>query len=162
MVVMLPTEPTLLKILKRPTSIIPYSLPRKVDSHRIFTVGSGRPLPSSSQRYNSKQWRNRKAKQSEKTISPLNEHPLSPQLPAVRKYSLKLVISHADTPFKHEVVPDMEEWCPTEDDILYKIGGINLTGYFGDIILQIGLLDSVITMQPDCRYVPLIIKSVSD
>ena len=117
-----------------------------------ITVGSGRPLPSSSQRYDSKQRRNRKAKQLEKTVSPLDEHSLSPQLPAVRKYSLKLVITHADTPFKHEVVPDTEEWCPTEEDILYKIGGINLTGYFGDVILQTGLWDSVITMQPECRY----------
>ena len=122
-----------------------------------ITIGSRRPLPTSSQQHDSKQRpRNRKAKQSEKLIPPSDDHPLSPQLPApvVRKYSLKLVISHADTPFQHEVVPDTEEWSPTEEDIQYRIGGIFLAGCLGHIIGQTGLWDSVIIMQPECRYIP--------
>ena len=67
-----------------------------------------------------------------------------------RKYSLKLIISHSDTPFKLEVVPHTEEWIPTTEEQEYDIYGISLTTSFGEIIKQTGLWDTLTTMKPKC------------
>ena len=51
-----------------------------------------------------------------------------------RKYSLKLIISHFDTPFKHEVAPHTEGWIPTTEELGYGIYGVFLTTEsFGEI-----------------------------
>jgi hypothetical protein len=119
-----------------------------------ITIGSGQPSASDSQRHNSTQRRNRKTNQSEKTIPPLDDHPLSPLHPVLRKYSLKLIISHIDTPFKLEAVPHTEEWSPTAEELEYNINGIHLTATFGHIVKQTGLWDTLITMKPNCMFNP--------
>jgi len=104
-----------------------------------ITISSGQPSASVSQQHNSTQQRNRKTNQSEKMIPPLDDHPLSPPLSVVHKYSLKLIISHFDTPFKLEAVPYTEEWSPTTEELKHNINGIYRTSTFGHIIQQTGL-----------------------
>lgn len=117
-----------------------------------ITINSGQPSASVSQQHNSTQQRNRKINQSEKTIPPLDDHPLSPPLSVVHKYSLKLIISHFDTPFKLEAVPHTEEWSPTTEELKHNINGIYCTSTFGHIIKQTGLWDTLTTMKPNCMF----------
>lgn len=115
-----------------------------------ITVGSGRPFASSSkQNYGSQNRRGKKVVKPDPSTE--NPEPI-PLLPPIRKYNLKLIISHVDTPFKLEAVPDTEEWCPTEEDIRQEISGIYLTSCFGYILQQTGLWDSLPTVKPDCMY----------
>jgi len=54
----------------------------------------------------------------EKAIPPLDDHSLSPPLSVVYRYSLKLIISYFDAPFKLEAVAYMsEEWMPGDDGL---------------------------------------------
>ena len=99
-----------------------------------ITINSGQPSASVSQQHNSTKQRNRKINQSEKTIPRLDDHPLSPPLSVVHKYSLKLIISHFNTPFKLEAVPHSEEWSPTTEELKHIINGIYCTSTFGHII----------------------------
>jgi len=115
-----------------------------------ITINSGQSLASDSQRYNSTQRKNHKINQLEKTIPPLDDHPLPPPLSVVHKYSLKLIISHFNTPFKLEEVPHTEEWSPTAEELKYKINGIYCTSTFGHIIKQTGLWDTLTTIKPNC------------
>jgi hypothetical protein len=118
-----------------------------------ITVGSGRPFASSSKQNPGSQ--NRRGK---KVLNPgpstENPEPIPPP-PPIRKYNLKLIMSHVDTPFKLEAVPDTEEWCPREEDIQQGINGIYLTSCFGHILQQTGLWDSLPTVKPDCMYTSL-------
>ena len=92
---------------------------KAVRSSTSITVGTGQPSPSEPRS------RNRKGKQPAEKSSLTLEHQISggvtSPVPPARKYRLKLIISHADTPFTSEAVPDTEEWCPTEEDIQYEL-----------------------------------------
>jgi len=117
-----------------------------------ITISSGQPSASVSQQPNSTQQRNCNINQSEKTIPPLDDHPLSPPLSVLYKYSLKLIISHFDTPFKLEAVPYTAEWSPTTEELKHNINGIYCTSTFRHIIKQTGLWDTLTTMKPNCMF----------
>lgn len=116
------------------------------------TVGHHTRPAASSLRPND-QGQRRKGKQPEKAdthTQDLEDPPTPPAL--VRKYSLKLIISHFDTPFKLEAVPHTEEWSPTAEELDYDIYGIFINTSFGEIIKQTGLWDTLTTMKPNCTY----------
>jgi len=119
-------------------------------SSTSITVGTGGPSHSEPRS------RNRKGKQpAEKSSLTLEDQipGFTSPVPLGRKYRLKLIISHADTPFKSEAVPDTEEWCPTEEDTQYELlHGLYLTSCLGNIIYRTGLWDTFIRMKPDCTY----------
>jgi len=151
-VVSLPTEPTLLPTLKAVSFQKALLTAQKGRQSSNIMISSGQPSASVSQQYNSTQQRNRKINQSEKTIPLLDDHPLSPPLSVVHKNSLKLFISHFDTPFKLEAVPHTEEWSPTTEELKHNINGIYCTSTFGHIIKQTGLWDTLTTMKPNCMF----------
>jgi hypothetical protein len=115
-----------------------------------MAVGSERPSASGSQPNRGYQ-RRMSGKQAEKSGTTVENQDTSP-LPLVRKYNLKLIISHEDVPFELEAVPDTEEWSPSEKDLRLEIDGIHLTSCLGHIIQQTGLWDSLLVMIPDCMY----------
>ena len=123
-------------------------------SNPIATVatGSGRPTTAShSQQYLRTRNPNQKGKKAATLGQPIeNQDSFNLPLPLIRKYNLKLIISHVDTPFRLEVIPDSEEWCPTEEDIGQDIHGMFLTTCFMNIIEQTGLWESLPIMIPDC------------
>ena len=119
-------------------------------SSNIMAIGSRRPSASGWQPNRNYQ-RRVSEKHAEKSGSTVEKQD-NPSLPLIRKYNLKLIISHEDTPFELEAVPDTEEWSPSENDLQQKINGILLTTCLGYILQQTGLWDSLIVMKPDCMY----------
>jgi len=118
-----------------------------------IAVGTRRPpIIAATARQNMGRGKHRKPQISEVIPPEISASPqtiLSPLRP--RRYNLMLIISHEDTPFKIETIPDMEEWIPTDHELQTETFDVYLTSAFGSVIRETGLWDTLITLKPDCK-----------